>query len=514
MTDVLVVGGGHAGVEAACIAAKMGCSVAMMTMDSRAISRMSCNPAIGGTAKGHLVREIDALGGVMARLIDATGIQFNMLNRSRGPAVWSPRAQADRAAYGSAACDIVNQHPRIEIIEDTTHSIIAKDRHVQGVVGAGGAEYRSRSVIICAGTFMRGLMHSGETQTQGGRTGEQASVGLSASLKEIGLELGRFKTGTPPRVDGDTIDRSVMQRQDGDEPIPFFSFDPPDRVLEQVPCWLTQTTPATHDILRDNLHLSPLFSGQIEGIGPRYCPSVEDKIVRFADKDSHQVFIEPEGLGTNEVYVNGFSTSMPPQVQLDALHTIPGMESAVMTRAGYAVEYDYVNPIQLSSRLEVLGLEGLYLAGQVCGTSGYEEAAAQGLMAGINAARTCQELGGVVIGRDQAYIGVMIDDLVTKGVDEPYRLFTSRAEHRLLLRQDSADLRLCDVAHSVGTIDSTTYRRRRAKNDEIDRVSEFLNRSNVTPEKANPILLSRSTTPIEEPRRAAQLLRRPEIRLA
>ena len=512
--DVLVVGGGHAGIEAAAAAARYGFDTILMTMSAETIGQMSCNPAIGGTAKGHVVREIDAFGGVMAKLIDRTGIQYKMLNRSKGPAMWSPRAQADRAEYSRAARQLMEEHPRIRVIEDTAAQLVVEGRRATGIVGTSGQEYEARAVIISSGTFLSGLLHVGMESFIGGRMDEPSAETLSGSLAEAGLEIGRLKTGTPPRVDGTTIDYSLMERQDGDDPPPFFSYTAEHRDLTQIPCWLTRTLPETHDILRSGLDRSPLFTGKIQGVGPRYCPSIEDKIVRFPDRPRHQIFIEPEGLGTNQVYVNGFATSLPMDIQEKALHSIPGMADAKILRWGYAVEYDFVYPQQLYPSLETKAVAGLYLAGQINGTSGYEEAAGQGLMTGINAARALRGEDPVVLGRDQAYIGVMIDDLVTKGTQEPYRLFTSRAEHRLLLRQDNADIRLAEIAYRAGAISESTYAERMEKRCRISVLVNLLDDIRISPDEANPVLKAHETSAIAQTHSASQLLKRPQIDLA
>jgi len=516
--DVLVVGGGHAGIEAAMAAARLGCRVVLMTMDPATIGQMSCNPAVGGTAKGHVVREIDAMGGYMGRLADATGIQFRMLNRSKGPAVWSPRAQADRGRYRAAARALVEGTSGVTVAGDTATRLVVEGDRLVGVVAASGWEYPCGAAVIASGTFLNGLMHVGLASSVGGRAGEPAAADLSGSLRAAGLRLGRLKTGTPPRVDGTTIDRSLMAPHCGDEPPPFFSFEPPVRALVhevgQVPCWLARSSARTHDIVRGGLDRSPLFTGRIRGIGPRYCPSFEDKVVRFPERETHQIFIEPEGLDTTEVYVSGFATSMPEDVQLAALRTIRGMEECVVTRFGYAVEYDFAYPTQLLPSLETKAVRRLFLAGQINGTSGYEEAAGQGLMAGINAARAVAGLPSVILGRHEAYIGVMIDDLVTRGVEDPYRLFTSRAEHRLLLRQDNADVRLADRAYGAGMIDDAEHRRRKEKLRRVHAIVDAVRRAHVAPRGANPVLAARGAALIDEAQPAARLLKRPEVGLA
>ena len=519
--DVIVVGGGHAGVEAALAAARMGAETLMLSINLDTIGQMSCNPAIGGLAKGHLTREIDALGGEMGKATDMTGLQFRMLNTKKGPSVWAPRAQCDKKAYQFRLKWICERQPNLDLQQGQTAKILHKDSQVFGVETTLGVQYFAKTVIITTGTFLRGLMHIGSNQQSGGRSGESAAMGLSSSLIEIGLELGRLKTGTPPRLLKRSIDFSRTEEQAGDEPVPYFTYwkddlfhvehslgstaslrssdrrYPPGSILEridgQLPCHITYTTSETAALIQANLHKSPMYSGVIEGIGPRYCPSIEDKIVRFAEKERHQIFLEPEGIATDEIYVNGFSTCLPFEVQIDLVRTIIGCEAAEIMRPAYAVEYDFVFPTQLRPTLETRICRGLYLAGQINGTSGYEEAGAQGLVAGMNAALETLGKEPMVLRRDQAYIGVLIDDLVTKGTSEPYRMFTSRAEYRLILRQDNADLRLSEIGYQLGLLPKRHYDKYLAKRASIE--SEMI-RLSKTREGADTLL---------------QLLRRPEI---
>lgn len=511
--DVVVIGAGHAGCEAASAAARMGAKTCLVTMDMNKIAQMSCNPAVGGIAKGQIVREIDALGGMMGEVTDATAIQFRMLNRSKGPAMWSPRAQCDRARFITEWRLRLENTPNLNIWQDEVTEILTENGQVTGVRTIWGATLMARAVVVTAGTFLRGLMHIGRKQVAGGRCAEPAAAFLTESITKLGIRSDRMKTGTPVRIDKRSVHLDEMEVQPGETDFHRFSFISPMRPLPQLPCWTVNTNAAVHEMLRSGLADSPLYNGQIQSIGPRYCPSIETKIVTFPDRDHHPLFLEPEGVETNELYLNGFSSSLPMDVQIEALKRIPCFRDIVIYRPGYAIEYDFFDPTQLHHSLETKKVEGLFMAGQVNGTTGYEEAAGQGLIAGINAALKCSGNKPFVLHRDEAYIGVLIDDLVTKGVDEPYRMFTSRAEYRILLRQDNADIRLTPYAEKFGLATSDRIKRFYAKKEKIDEIIAFCKQFPIKPQNINAFLERVGTTPLQRGCKLFDLINRPQISL-
>ena len=515
--DVIVIGGGHAGTEAALAAARMGVKTLLLTHNIETLGQMSCNPAIGGIGKGHLVKEIDAMGGVMAKAADRGGIQFRILNSRKGPAVRATRAQADRVLYKAAVREVLENQPNLSLFQQAVDDLIVEtiggEQQVTGVVTQMGLKFKAKAVVLTVGTFLDGLIHIGEKNFSGGRAGDPPSIALAKRLRELPFRVERLKTGTPPRIDSRTIDYSELAEQPGDTPLPVFSYtgnveDHP----EQISCHITHTNEKTHDIIREGLHRSPMYSGVIEGVGPRYCPSIEDKVVRFADKTSHQIFIEPEGLTTNEVYPNGISTSLPFDMQFEFVRSMKGFENAHITRPGYAIEYDFFDPRDLKASFETKFINGLFFAGQINGTTGYEEAGAQGLLAAINAARLVQEKDSWTPARDQAYIGVLVDDLVTLGTQEPYRMFTSRAEYRLVLREDNADLRLTEVAREMGLVSDEHWKKFSDKREAIEKEQQRLSEMNVQPEsKEGADFAEKLKKPLTRNYKAADLLRRPEI---
>jgi tRNA uridine 5-carboxymethylaminomethyl modification enzyme len=510
--DVIVIGAGHAGCEAAAVAANLGAKCLLITMNLQTIAQMSCNPAVGGIAKGQIVREIDALGGYMGIVTDKTAIQFKMLNRSKGPAMWSPRAQSDRMRFAEEWRMVLESLPNLDLYQEMVVGLIVENGKIKGVKTQLGIEYFAKSVILTNGTFLNGMIHIGDKSFGGGRVGEASSKGITEELIQLGFESGRMKTGTPPRVDARSLDYSKMTEQPGDENPQKFSFTNQTKSLtEQRSCYMTYTSQEVHDLLRLGFSRSPMFTGTIKGVGPRYCPSIEDKIDRFATKERHLLFIEPEGWNTVEVYVNGFSTSLPHEIQEQALKLVPGFEQVKLFRYGYAIEYDYFPPTQLKSTLETKFVENLYFAGQINGTTGYEEAAAQGLMAGINAALKIQQKEPFVLKRDEAYIGVLIDDLITKGTEEPYRMFTSRAEYRTLLRQDNADLRLTPKSNAIGLASDDRLKRVEEKYLKVEKFIEFFKETSITPEIANPILIDKDSSPITQSMKMFKVATRPQL---
>jgi tRNA uridine 5-carboxymethylaminomethyl modification enzyme len=508
--DVIVVGAGHAGCEAAAAAANLGSKTLLITMNMQTIAQMSCNPAMGGIAKGQIVREIDAMGGYSGIVTDLSMIQFRMLNRSKGPAMWSPRAQSDRMLFAQKWREMLEQTPNLDFYQDMVKGLVVKEGRCLGVVTGMGHEILSDAVVLTNGTFLNGVVHIGEKNFGGGRMAERAASGITEQLVGLGFESDRLKTGTPPRIDGRSLDYSKMEEQPGDDLVVGFSFQDVPKPAEQRSCWIAYTDPSVHDVLKTGFDRSPMFAGRIDGVGPRYCPSIEDKINRFSD---HQLFIEPEGWNTVEIYVNGFSTSLPEDVQYEALRRVPGFENVRMFRPGYAIEYDYFPPTQLDYSLETKHLRNLFFAGQINGTTGYEEAACQGLMAGINAHRRSKEENPLVLKRSDAYIGVLIDDLISKGTKEPYRMFTSRAEYRTLLRQDNADLRLTEMSYRIGLAGQDRMDRVEKKSSAISSIKDFLNTTSIEPDEVNGWLLSLGSAPISEKQKASRIVLRPDVEL-
>jgi tRNA uridine 5-carboxymethylaminomethyl modification enzyme len=511
--DIIVVGAGHAGCEAAAAAANLGSKVLLVTMNMQTIAQMSCNPAMGGIAKGQIVREIDAMGGYSGIVTDISMIQFRMLNLSKGPAMWSPRAQNDRMLFAATWREMLERTPNVDFYQDMVRSLIIKDGRACGVVTGLGHEIRSKAVVLTNGTFLNGIIHIGEKQFGGGRVAEKAATGITEQLVELGFESDRLKTGTPPRIDGRSLDYSKMEEQKGDDEIVGFSFTDTKKPVEQRSCWITYTSQKVHDILKTGFDRSPMYAGRIEGTGPRYCPSIEDKINRFAERERHQLFVEPEGWNTVEIYVNGFSTSLPEEVQIAALRQVPGFENVRVFRPGYAIEYDYFPPTQLNHSLETKLIQNLFFAGQINGTTGYEEAACQGLMAGINAHQKAKELDPVILKRSDAYIGVLIDDLISKGTEEPYRMFTSRAEFRTILRQDNADLRLTELSYRLGLASQERMDKVISKKDGVEKIKDILKDIFLEPAEADAFLAENNSAPLPQKQKALQVMLRPNITL-
>jgi len=510
--DVIVVGAGHAGSEAAAAAANMGSKTLLITMNLQNIAQMSCNPAMGGIAKGQIIKEIDALGGYSGIVTDYSAIQFKMLNKSKGPAVWSPRAQSDRMMFSQKWRELLEQTPNLDFYQDSVVGLLVKKNTIKGVVTQLGLQIKSKSVILTNGTFLNGLIHVGEKQFGGGRVGEKASFGITKNLTTLGFVSGRMKTGTPPRVDGRSLNYNKMEEQPGDAKPGRFSYLPSSPILtKQRSCYVTYTNPKTHDLLREGFDRSPMFNGRIKSVGPRYCPSVEDKISRFSEKDRHQIFVEPEGWNTVEVYVNGFSTSLPEEIQYKALKSVPGFEDVKFFRPGYAIEYDYFPPTQLKHSLETKLVEGLFFAGQINGTTGYEEAASQGLMAGINASLKLSDKDPFILKRNEAYIGVLIDDLISKGTEEPYRMFTSRAEFRMLLRQDNADLRLTEISNNIGLASNDRLSIVMSKKKKTEHMMDFIKNLSVKPEEINETLINKGSSPVSQSMKLFKLFSRPQL---